>query len=277
MQTGGIMALVEWARMKAQEVRALADKNAVVILPIAAIEQHGPHLPTMTDTRIGAEVARRAAEMAFDTRPTLVTPVVWSGLSEHHMAFGGTLTLSPATFRAVLSDVIDAIIRNGFRNILISNSHGGNIIPMQQILDELAPGCAATLVGTCYVTEVGDQYGEILEDQESIQHGCEGETSMMMVCEPDLVDTSDLAALNSKSDLAEFLGAGRASYRWRPLSHVTASGAIGCPGKSSADKGEQLLETGARALADLICDPKTWSPVDDLRQGSLAGVPFRNE
>ncbi|MEO0909953.1 MAG: creatininase family protein, partial [Pseudomonadota bacterium] len=72
------MAEVDWARLKAHELRALANENAVVILPIASIEQHGPHLPVMTDTRLGQEIAHRAARKAYDTRPVIVTPVVWS-------------------------------------------------------------------------------------------------------------------------------------------------------------------------------------------------------
>ena len=73
------MPEVEWARLKAHELRALAEWNAAVIIPTAAIEQHGPHLPVMADQRIGHEVAVRAARKAFATRPTLVTPVMWSG------------------------------------------------------------------------------------------------------------------------------------------------------------------------------------------------------
>jgi creatinine amidohydrolase len=271
------MTEVAWENMKAQELRALADQNAVVVLPIASIEQHGPHLPVMTDTRLGQEVAWRAARKACEQRPTVVAPVVWSGLSEHHMPYGGTLTLSHATFRAVLKDLIDAIIRHGFRDILISNSHGGNIVAMQQIIDELSPQVAATLVGTTYVMEAGKRYGEVLEDQDSVQHACEAETSMMMVCEPALVDTSDLAALNTKVELREFLGAGEASYRWRPFTHVTGNGVAGYPEKASAEKGERLLELGAEALARLICDPATWGPPHDLRGAGTGGVAFRTD
>ena len=124
------MPEVEWAKLKAHELRDLANRNAVVILPVAAIEQHGPHLPVVTDTRIGGEVARRAAEKAFARRPTVVAPVVWSGLSEHHMGFGGTLTLDHETFFAVLRCLIASVVRHGFTDVLISNSHGGNILAM---------------------------------------------------------------------------------------------------------------------------------------------------
>lgn len=270
------MTEVDWARLKAQELRALANSNAVVILPIASIEQHGPHLPVMTDTRLGHEVALRAARKALDTRPTVVAPVVWSGLSEHHMPFGGTLTVSHATFRALLADLIDALIRQGFRDILISNSHGGNIIAMQQVLDELAPVVEATLVATTYPMEAGQAFDDLLEDQPSIAHACEAETSMMMACEYDLVDRSDLAGLASATeDGPRFLRAGRASYRWRPFAHMTGNGVAGIPEKSSVEKGEALLEISAQALADLITDPETWAPPRDLRGDGAGGVPFR--
>ncbi|MCP3971698.1 MAG: creatininase family protein [Rhodobacteraceae bacterium] len=270
------MPETDWSRLKAHELRTLADNNAVVILPVASIEQHGPHLPTMTDTRLGHEIAHRAARKAYGARPVVVTPVVWSGLSEHHMPFGGTLTLSHTTFRAVLCDLIASLTRHGFRDILISNSHGGNIIAMQQILDELAPDCAATLVATTYVMEAGEDLSQHLQDQPGIMHAGEGETSMMMVCEPDLVDSSDLTAHDTETaDGPRFLSAGRASYRWRPFAHMTGNGVAGKPGRATAQKGEKMMEAGAEALARLITDPDTWSAPQDLRTGGTMDVPFR--
>lgn len=261
------MVEVEWARMKAWELRALAENNAVVILPIAATEQHGPHLPVMTDTRIGGEVAARAARKVLAQRPVVVAPVVWSGLSEHHMTFGGTLTLSHATFRAVLRDLIEAMIRLGFHDILISNSHGGNVIAMQQVLDELSPVLDATLVATTYAAEAAEEIAALLEDQPGVQHAGEAETAMMLACEGDLVDTSDLASLaNESQDGPRFLKAGKASYRWRPFPHMTANGVAGIPEKATAEKGERLLEAAAEALARLIADPETWAPARDMRK-----------
>ena len=270
------MPEVDWSRLKAQELRALAEKNAVVILPIASIEQHGPHLPVMTDTRLGHEVAVRAARKAYDKRPVVVAPVVWSGLSEHHMPFGGTLTVSHATFRALLRDLIDAITRHGFRDILISNSHGGNIIAMQQICDELSEQVDAVLVAVTYPSEAAAEIGGILEDQPGIAHACEGETAMMMACEGDLVDNSDLASLASDASAGpSFLKAGRSAYRWRPFTHMTGNGVAGNPARASAEKGERLLEVSAEALAALIADPETWAAPQDLRGNGTGGVPFR--
>ena len=270
----GQLKEVEWARLKAQDLRALAAQDAVVILPIASIEQHGPHLPVMTDTRLGHEVAVRAARKAYPTRPTVVTPVVWSGLSEHHMPFGGTLILSHATFRAVLKDLIGSLTRHGFRDVLISNSHGGNIIAMQQIADELASQVPATIVATTYVGEAGEAIGDLLEDQDGIQHACEGETAMMLAVEPDLVDSSDLASLATGRG-AGFLKAGHAAYRWRPFAHITGNGVSGIPEKATPEKGERLLEVASDAIAALITDPETWAPAQDKRGDGTGGVPFR--
>jgi len=270
------MTEVDWSRLKAHELRALAAQNAVVILPIASIEQHGPHLPTMTDTRLGAEIALRAARKAVaGGRPVVVTPVVWSGLSEHHMPFGGTLTLSHATFRAVVTDLIAAITRHGFRDILISNSHGGNQVAMQQICDELSPTCPATLVATTYVSEAGQSLAQHCEDQPGVMHAGEAETSMMLAVEPGLVDASDLGNLTQGMDGAGFLKAGKASYRWRPFQHVTANGLAGNPTRANAEKGEKMIEAGAEALAALILDPATWAAPGDRRGAGTQGVPFR--
>jgi creatinine amidohydrolase len=266
---------VEWARLKAHELRALAEREACAILPIASIEQHGPHLPVMTDTRLGHEVAVRAARRAFPTRPTVVTPVVWSGLSEHHMAFGGTLILSHATFRAVIHDLIQALTRHGFRDVLISNSHGGNIVAMQSIADELATRLPATIVATTYVAEASLAFARILEDQSGVQHACEAETSMMMAIEPDLVDTTDLASLATDREPG-FLAAGKASYRWRPFQHMTANGVSGVPTRATAEKGERLLDAAAEALAALITDTETWAAPGDRRGNAIGGVPFRS-
>ena len=268
------MQEVDWSRLKAHELRALAEQNAIVILPIASIEQHGPHLPVMTDTRLGHEIALRCARKASTTRPVVVTPVVWSGLSEHHMPFGGTLTLSHETFRAVIRDLVAALLRQGFHDILISNSHGGNMIAMQQIIDELSPGLNATLVGTTYVSEAGDSLSRHLEDQKGVMHAGEAETSMMMVCEPDLVDTSALAAITDGMGGAGFLTAGKASYRWRPFAHVTGNGMAGNPTRANATKGEAMIEAGAEALAALILDPETWATPNNRRGAGTNGVPF---
>jgi creatinine amidohydrolase len=269
------MPETEWARLKAHELRALAAEGAAVILPLASIEQHGPHLPVMTDTRLGLEIARRAAEKAWPTRKAVVAPVVWSGLSEHHMPFGGTLTVSAATFAALVGDLIAAMARHGFRDVLLSNSHGGNMIAMRAIADEIGARGDVTVVAATYVQEAAGAFAKILEDQSGVQHACEAETSMMLALEAGLVDASDLGSLGTDPD-APYLGAGAAAHRWRSFASVTADGVLGRPAKASAEKGERLLEAGAEAIAALLTDPAVWAAAQDRRGAGTAGVPFGN-
>lgn len=268
------MSEVEWARLKAHELRALAEQNAVVIIPTAAIEQHGPHLPVMTDMRIGHEIAVRAARKAFATRPTLVTPVMWSGLSEHHMAFGGTLTLDHETYFQVLKCLVQSLVRHGFRDIVLSNSHGGNIVANQATADRLGREAGAVIVAANYVSEAGEAFAEILEDQPHIMHACEGETSMMMALEGDLVDDSELGTLATPRGRGP-LSAGKASFRWRPYTCASGNGLTGDPGRATAAKGRRLLEAAAEAIAALITDPETWAEPEDRRPDAIKGVGFR--
>lgn len=269
------MAEVEWARLKAHELRAAAEANAAVIIPTASIEQHGPHLPVMADTRIGQEVAVRAARKAYPKRPTLVTPVLWGGLSEHHMPFGGTLTLDHETYFNVIRCVVQSLVRHGFTDVVLSNSHGGNAVANRHAADRLATQTGATVVATGYVEEAGPAIGEILEDQPHIMHACEGETAMLMALVPDLVDTSELGALAQPRGKGA-LSAGRASFRWRSYASATPNGLTGNPARASAEKGERLLEAASDAIAALIVDPETWAAAQDCRPAEIKGVPFRD-
>jgi len=151
---------------------------------------------------------------------------------------------------------------------------GGNMIAMQQICDELGGQVDAVLVGTTYVTEAGPDLAQYCEDQPGVMHGGEAETSMMLACEPDLVDTSNLASMIDGMDGGSFLKAGTASYRWRPFPHITGNGMAGNASRASAEKGEKMLEAGANALAALILDPETWADPRDRRGPGTMGVPF---
>src|SRR5574337_597779 len=106
---------IEWRRLRADQLRERAGQDAIVILPVASLEQHGPHLPVEVDSLLGETVAQRAAhKMAARGQQALVLPVLWTGLSEHHMSFGGTVTLGLSAFYAVIEDVCRSLVRHGF-------------------------------------------------------------------------------------------------------------------------------------------------------------------
>ncbi|MBA52318.1 MAG: creatininase [Acidimicrobiaceae bacterium] len=268
------MALMEWANLKAHELRALAADDAVVIAPVAAMEQHGPHLPVQVDSRLATEVSHRAAEKAHDEQATVVLPVVWAGLSEHHMPFGGTITLDYETLLSMFRCIVDSVQRHGFNKVVILNGHGGNIDACKMIAQSLSLELdEVTVVAATYWLEAASRLALILEDQSNVLHAGEAETSMMMQLEPNLVDDSDLASHRTPADLS-FLLAGEGSFRWRDLAAVTPNGVLGDPTSANAAKGELLLEAASDAIADLITNPATWAPTTDLRGDSTGGVPF---
>ena len=106
--------------------------HKVVVMPTGAFEQHGYHLPLLTDSLIGSEIARRAAMELGDE--ALFLPMLWIGASEHHRAFPGTVSLKNETYVRVLVEMLESLIGSGFRRIFLLNAHGGNIIPGQMAI-----------------------------------------------------------------------------------------------------------------------------------------------
>jgi creatinine amidohydrolase len=254
------MAEVEWGRLKAAEIRALAERDAVVIVPVASLEQHGPHLPTATDTMLVTEVAVRAARLAADRHPIVVTPCVWTGLSEHHMAFNGTVTLDFPTFATVIRGIAESLVRHGFERICLLNGHGGNIAALRTITDELTFELEVPIVSGTYWHVAAAALDPLLERQKTIRHACEAETSMMLALVPELVDRTRLAEADSEE--APGTAAGEGFYRWRGFDEKTSTGVIGYPSAASAEKGERLLDAAARGVADRLVEPGLWAAAE---------------
>jgi len=246
------MSDIEWSRLKAADINALAARDAVVIVPVGSTEQHGPHLPTQVDSLLVGEIARRAARLAVANTPVVVAPTVWSGLAEHHMSLGGTLSLDFATFLALL--------RQGFRRILLLNGHGGNIAALTVVVNELAVELSAPIATTSYWPLASEAFGRILERQKNVRHACEAETSMLLALAPDLVDMARAAdAVGPTSrELAEVVGT-EAVHRWRSFKSRTHHGVIGDPRTASAAKGERLLAAAADAVAKVVVNDEFWS------------------
>src|SRR3954464_13137096 len=180
--------LYEWRKLRADELRQQAARDAIVILPVASIEQHGPHPPVEGDSMLGEAVAARTAEKVLAKgQPVLVLPVLWTGLSEHHMSFGGTITLDYPAFAAVVEGVVRSVLRHGFRRIVLLNAHGGNENALRTIADDLTPKLGVPIVQFTYWYAAAVAIAKLLETQGGLQHACEAETSMMMAVRPHLV------------------------------------------------------------------------------------------
>lgn len=251
------MPELSWNRMTAAELRDAAAADAIVLLPVASTEQHGPHLATGVDVFLGGEGCRRAAELVAKERRVVVAPTVWMGLAEHHVAYGGTFSISLATYHALLRDLCSAILRAGFRKILIVNSHGGNIAALQALTVDLTRELGAPIATTSLYTLPHAQgaYKPVLEDQEGVRHACEAETSMMLAVAPDCVRRDRLAQAHgpmTPSPTAEPL------LVWKSFDEVSPSGVMGDARKASAEKGEKLLDIAARLLAERLIAGEPW-------------------
>jgi creatinine amidohydrolase len=251
---------VEWRRLRADQLRELARQDAIVILPVAALEQHGPHLPVEVDSRLGEEVAVRTARKAVARgQATVVLPVLWTGISEHHMSFSGTITLDFATFSAVVEGVVRSVLRDGFKRVVLLNAHGGNENALRTITDDLTPKLGVPIVQFTYWYAAAVAIAKILETQGGLMHACEAETSMMMAVRPELVaeDRIALAKVNMTPDVSDVVGGG--VYRWRAIGARSSSGVIGNPEAASKEKGARLFDAISDALADKLCNAELWS------------------
>lgn len=246
-----------WAELRADEITALPKDDAIVVIPVASMENHGPHLPTGVDIYLSSEIARRAAERTTGV-PVIVTPAVWSGLAEMHMSLGGTVTLDLDTMHAVLRCLCGSAVRQGFRRVLLLNGHGGNIGALQAITNELGARFDIAIATTSYWMLAADAFADILEDQSSLEHACEGETSMMMRLRPELPLASAFRNAIGPTTPTSAEIAGPAVHRWRAFHARSSHGAIGNPTRASAEKGERLLEAAANAVAGLLGNRTFW-------------------
>lgn len=255
---------VEWARMTAPELRALAAKpNALAILPTGSLEQHGPHLPVITDTASASAAAIRAAQLVADDIPVAVLPGLWLGMSEHHFPFGGTISVDFEAYRAIIHSVARSLKVLGFARLLLVNGHGGNIDPLAVIARELAAALSMPIVATTPWMLAPKEVGAIFETDTGPRHACEGETSVMLVIAGELVrkDKFDEAMQQRPQPVDAPAGFSR-FYSFSERGPVT--GVKGDPRAASADKGERFLAIQARELAAAISDERLWSTPDPV-------------
>lgn len=249
------MIEIEWRKLRADELRERAKQGSIAVVPIASMEQHGPHLPVEVDSILGETIAARSAlKLVAHGTPVVVLPVVWTGLSEHHMSFGGTITLDHAGFFAVIEGVARSLLRHGFKKIVLLNAHGGNENALRLITDDLTPRLRVPIVQFTYWYAAAVPIAKILEKQGGLTHACEAETSMMMAVRPELVATDRIPRANTGAEADVPSGV----YRWRSLGSRTVTGALGHPEAASAEKGERLLDAISTAVADKLNDPSTW-------------------
>jgi creatinine amidohydrolase len=164
------------------EVEEALKKTDMVIIPVGSIEQHGKHLPLGTDSYSAVERCKLIAQQA----DVLVAPTVLAGLSEHHMGFPGSITLSPATFEAVIFETAQSLIHHGFRKIMIYNGHGGNRVSVANVIQKINQKTPATAIFLNSLTLPPTESAGTSDPLD--MHAGEGETSTMLYLTNSLVD-----------------------------------------------------------------------------------------
>jgi creatinine amidohydrolase len=249
----------EWMRLTAEELRARAAEDALVIIPVASLEQHGPHLATGVDIILGTGVAHATAErLQAAGMPVVVTPCVWTGLAEHHMAFGGTVTLDYASFAGVLRGIVKSAARHGFKRVMLLNGHGGNAEAVAVAATEFSVEFGIKVAGGTYWHVVPEVIGPLLERQAGLMHACEAETSMIMHLRPESVRTERLPeAHGPMSTRVEGQPTGLAMRR--SFKALSPSGVVGDARVATAEKGAKLLAAISAKMAEVLLNPKLWA------------------
>jgi creatinine amidohydrolase len=227
-----------------EELRALAP-DALVILPVGATEQHGPHLPVGTDRFAVEAIARAAAAEAATQIPVLVAPTLPFGSSHHHLPFGGTLSLSTETYFRALYELAESLITSGFQRIFILNGHGGNSELIQLVVRDLALMHDADLATAPYWTIAWEA---LVAAQANDRAGHAGtfETALVMAMRPELVHEP-----RPHREAPEGSGSrGYSPYRvelhgaWQQIDGYTDS-----PDQATLDQGRRYLEIIVREVA----------------------------
>ena len=248
----------DWTAIRWPEMAGADPARWIAVLPLAATEQHGPHLPLGTDVIIAQAYLERVNELLPEGLPASFLPLQQVGISTEHLSFPGTLTLSAETALKQWTEIGDSVARAGVRKLVMVTSHGGNSAAMGLVAQELRARHRMLVVTTGW-----SRFGvpEGLIGAEELKHGIHGgetETSIMLAYAPDQVRTDKIADFTPASIAIErefkLLSAQRpAPFAWQ-AEDLHPSGAIGDARGASAEIGRQLIDHGARAFCDLLAD-----------------------
>ena len=247
-----------WAEMTWPDFQRADMMKAIAVLPVAAIEQHGPHLPVGVDAFINDGHIARAAAKIPDDLPVLFLPTQMVGVSGEHADYPGTMTLSPETAIRAWTEIGDSVARAGCRKLIVMNSHGGNVPAIDAAALTLRMRWGMLAINASW-RRLG--YPERLFSSRETMHGVHGgdaETSLMLAFRPEAVRMSEARDFSSAAEAMErdftlLRAKPPLGFAWA-ASDLNAGGAVGEADKASAEKGEAAAEFGVARFVALLRD-----------------------
>jgi|SRR5690554_4045268 len=247
------MAKILWEDMRWPEFEQLNKLKTIIIVPVASMEQHGPHLPVATDTKITNEIAIQTAKSLIGTADVLITPPVWTGFSPHHMDFPGTISLTTTAFINVLVDICQSIYYHGFKKIILLNGHGGNMPFTRIVSAEMRdkPDCQIAAVN--YWDLAKESVKNLM--QENIPgHSGEFETSLQLFLSKNLVDSFYFSKRSSQNYSRGSVKDRKRFYIYKPFKALTKNGELGHPELASETKGERIISIIVEELKNFVVE-----------------------
>ena len=231
------------------EARAIAP-DTLVVFPVGATEQHGPHLPVGTDYLTVEHVSREAAQRVAAELPVVVAPTMPFGSSHHHLPFGGTMSLSTENYFRAIYDLCESLIVGGFTRICIINGHGGNNELVQLVARDLALKHPVQMAAASYWVAAWEALSAVHEQGRLPGHAGIFETSVMMALRPELVREPRPHRDNIGGSTADsFYPAMRVEQHgsWQAINGYTDS-----PDMADAERGQRYVEAAVGAVANTL-------------------------
>ena len=259
-----------WQELSSAEIEALDHARSIAILPVGAIEQHGPHLPVGVDAMINLGILERTMAILEPSVQALALPMLPVGKSDEHIAFGGTLTLSAETLIRTWTEIGTSVSRAGIKKLVLFNSHGGQISIMDIVARELRIKEGMLVMAHSWFA--GGLPDGIFSDDEIRFgiHAGEIETSIMLHLHPELVSMDraenfePLQAVMAREGYQRLSPVGQGRMGWK-AEDLHPSGACGDAASADAERGGLLVDHAAHVLTELLIDMDRFSP-DQLKE-----------